>query len=87
MEHLAYRFHEIFGWNSFSLEWLIDYTLLLAVFISVFEIVLGFALIVKAKIKTSLFFIFSMLIFLHFHFTYCNLYSWRNFVRNTNSMC
>ena len=63
---LAYRFHEIFGWNSFSLEWLIDYTLLLAVFISVFEIVLGFALIVKAKIKTSLFFIFSMLIFFTF---------------------
>jgi len=63
---LAYRFHEILGWNSFSLEWLIDYTLLLAVFISVFEIVLGFALIVKAKIKTSLFFIFSMLIFFTF---------------------
>ncbi len=63
---IAYRFHEIFGWTSFSLEWLIDYTLFLAVFISVFEIVIGFALIVKARIKTSLFFTFSMLIFFSF---------------------
>jgi len=63
---LAYRFHELFGWNSFSLEWLVDYALFLAVFISVFEIVLGFALIVKAKIKTSLFFVFSMLVFFTF---------------------
>ena len=60
---LAYRMHEIFGWNSFSLEWLIPYVLQLAIFICVFEIVLGFALIVKAKIKISLFFTFSMLIF------------------------
>ncbi len=60
---LAYRFHEIFGWNSFSLEWLIPFTLFLAVFISVFEIVLGFSLIVKARIKISLFFTFSMLFF------------------------
>ena len=64
-EALAYRFHEI-GWGSFSLEWLIPFSLLLAVFISVFEIVLGFALIVKAKIKTSLFFTFAMLIFFTF---------------------
>jgi len=63
---LAYRFHEIIGWNSFSLEWLIPFTLFLAVFISVFEIVLGFALIVKARIKISLFFTFSMLIFFSF---------------------
>ena len=62
---LAYRFHEI-GWDSFSLEWLIPFSLLLAVFISVFEIVLGFALIVKAKIKTSLFFTFALLIFFSF---------------------
>ena len=60
---LAYRIHEIFGWNSFSLEWLVPFTLFLAVFISVFEIVLGFALIVKARIKISLFFTFAMLIF------------------------
>jgi len=60
---LAYRFHEIFGWNSFSLEWLLPFTLFLAVFISVFEIVVGFALIVKARIKISLFFTFAMLIF------------------------
>lgn len=63
---LAYRIHEIFGWNSFSLEWLIPYVLQLAIFICVFEIVLGFALIVKANIKISLFFTFSMLIFFTF---------------------
>ena len=63
---LAYRFHEIFGWDSFSLEWLVEYALFLAIFISIFEIVLGFCLIVKAEIKTTLFFVFSMLIFFTF---------------------
>ena len=63
---LAYRIHEIFGWNTFSLEWLIPSTLFLAAFICVFEIVLGFALIVKARIKISLFFTFAMLIFFTF---------------------
>ena len=84
---LAYRMHEIFGWNSFSLEWLIPYVLQLAIFICVFEIVLGFALIVKAKIKISLFFYFFDANFFHLlDFTYCNLCSWRNFIWNSYSM-
>ena len=68
---LAYRIHEIFGWNTFSLEWLIPFTLFLAAFICVFEIVLGFALIVKARIKISLFFTFAMLIFFTFLTLHC----------------
>ena len=29
---LAYRVQDIFGWSSFSLEWLIDYSLYLAIY-------------------------------------------------------
>ena len=60
---LAYRVQDILGWSSFSLEWLIDYSLYLAIFICVLEIVLGFCLIVGAKIKETVFLLMSMLLF------------------------
>tara|TARA_B100001029_G_C15049235_1_gene449459 strand:- start:233 stop:1780 length:1548 start_codon:yes stop_codon:yes gene_type:complete len=60
---LAYRVQDIFGWNSFSLEWLMEYSLYLAIFICVLEIVLGFCLIVGARIKETIFLLFSMLFF------------------------
>ena len=60
---LAYRIQDIFGWSSFSLEWLIDYSLYLAIFICVLEIVLGFCLIVGARIKETVFLLMSMLLF------------------------
>ena len=60
---LAYRIQDMFGWSSFSLEWLIDYSLYLAIFICVLEIVLGFCLIVGARIKETVFLLMSMLLF------------------------
>ena len=60
---LAYRVQDLFGWSSFSLEWLMEYSLYLAIFICVLEIVLGFCLIVGARIKETIFLLFSMLFF------------------------
>ena len=60
---LAYRVQDMFGWSSFSLEWLMDYSLYLAIFICVLEIVLGFCLIVGARIKETVFLLMSMLLF------------------------
>ena len=63
---LAYRVQDMFGWSSFSLEWLMDYSLYLAIFICVLEIVLGFCLIVGARIKETVFLLMSMLLFFLF---------------------
>ncbi|MBG40349.1 MAG: hypothetical protein CMP74_03910 [Flavobacteriales bacterium] len=60
---LAYRVQDLFGWSSFSLEWLIEYSLYLAIFICVLEVVLGFCLIVGSKIKETVFLLMSMLLF------------------------
>jgi len=51
---LAYRIRDWFGWDTFSLEFLIDYALVLAIVMCIAEIVLGFTLIFGAKIKTTL---------------------------------
>ena len=52
---LAYRIRDWFGWDSFSLEFLMEYALAIAIFMCVAEIVLGFALLFGAKIKFTLY--------------------------------
>ncbi len=52
---LAYRVRDWFGWDTFSLEFLVKYALLMAVVMCAAEIVLGFSLLFGTKIKTTLY--------------------------------
>lgn len=63
---LAYRIKEMFGMPGFSLEFLIDYALILSVFICVLEIVLGVLLIIGGKIKTVTYCALLMMLFFTF---------------------
>src|SRR3989304_5737030 len=52
---LAYRVRDWFGWDTFSLEFLVKYALLTAIVMCAAEIVLGFSLLFGTKIKTTLY--------------------------------
>lgn len=72
---LAYRVRDLFGWESFSLEWLIEYALILSALICVIEIVLGVMVIVRAKIKLASWLLLGMMLFftaLTFHTSECD---------------
>ena len=63
---LAYRMKEAFGWTSFSLEFLIDAALWLAVVICVLEILLGFLLIIGGKARLTAWLLIPMMLFFTF---------------------
>lgn len=63
---LAYRIKELFGWPSFSLEFLIDSALYLSVIICIAEIVLGVLVIIGGKIKTVSYLMLTMMVFFTF---------------------
>lgn len=63
---LAYRIKEAFGWETFSLEFLIDQALFLSVLICIIEIVLGVLMIVGGKIKLTSWLTVLMMIFFTF---------------------
>lgn len=63
---LAYRIKEAFGWDTFSLEFLIEHALFLSVLICIVEIVLGVLLIVGGKIKLTSWLTILMMIFFTF---------------------
>ena len=72
---LAYRIRDWFGWDSFSLEFLMEEALLLAVIMCAAEIVLGFALLFGTKIKftvLSLLGLTIMFFFLTLHTATCD---------------
>jgi len=72
---LAYRIRDWFGWDSFSLEFLTEHALLLAVMMCVAEIVLGFTLLIGTKIRfvvLSLFGLTLMFFFLTLHTATCD---------------
>lgn len=72
---LAYRVRDLLGWESFSLEWLIQYALALSIVICVVEIVLGIMIIINAKIKLAAWLLLGMMLFftaLTFHTSECN---------------
>lgn len=60
---LAYRIKELFGWDSFSLEFLIQHALALSIIICVLEIVLGVMTILGVKIKLATWTMLAMMIF------------------------
>lgn len=63
---LAYRIKELFGSPGFSLEFLIEFALLLSVIICIAEIVLGVLLIIGGKIKLVSYMIVAMMLFFTF---------------------
>jgi uncharacterized membrane protein YphA (DoxX/SURF4 family) len=59
---LAYRIKAL-GWETFSLEGLIEYALFLSIVVCIAEIILGIALLLGAKIKFTLWSLFAMTVF------------------------
>jgi uncharacterized membrane protein YphA (DoxX/SURF4 family) len=72
---LAYRVRDWFGWDSFSLEFLMEHTLLLAIVMCAAEIILGFAVLFGTKIKFALFSLITLttlFFFLTLHTATCD---------------
>jgi uncharacterized membrane protein YphA (DoxX/SURF4 family) len=72
---LAYRIRDWFGWDSFSLEFLMEHALLLAIIMCAAEIILGFAVLIGAKIKFALYSLLGLTIlffFLTLHTATCD---------------
>src|SRR5690554_6227550 len=63
---LAYRIKEWFNWETFTLEFLIDYALTLSVLICIFEIVLGALVLLGSKMRTSSWLMMLMMLFFTF---------------------
>lgn len=63
---LAYRIKELFGAPGFSLEFLIEWALVLSVIICIAEIVLGVLVIIGGKIKTVSYLLLGMMLFFTF---------------------
>lgn len=59
---LAYRIKSL-GWETFSLEGLIEYALIFSIIICIAEIILGIALLLGAKFKITLWALFGMTVF------------------------
>lgn len=59
---LAYRIKDL-GWETFTLEGLIDYALFLSILVCIAEIILGVALLLGAKIKLTLWSLFGLTVF------------------------
>jgi uncharacterized membrane protein YphA (DoxX/SURF4 family) len=72
---LAYRVRDWFGWDSFSLEFLIEHALLLAILMCAAEIILGFSVLFGTKVKTTLFSLLALtglFFFLTLHTATCD---------------
>ncbi|MGM0479179.1 MAG: MauE/DoxX family redox-associated membrane protein [Bacteroidota bacterium] len=60
---LAYRVKELFNWESFSLEFLIDQALMLSVIICILEILLGALIILGRKVRLASWLMLAMMVF------------------------
>lgn len=72
---LAYRIRDWFGWDSFSLEFLMDHALMLAIIMCAAEIILGFAILFGTKIKFAVYSLLGltvMFFFLTLHTATCD---------------
>src|SRR5690554_5154051 len=63
---LAYRIKDWFGWETFTLECLIEHALLLSVIILILEIVLGAMIILGVKLRGASWLILLLMIFFTF---------------------
>lgn len=72
---LAYRIRDWFGWDSFSLEFLMEHALSLAIIMCAAEIILGFAILFGTKIKFAVYSLLGltvMFFFLTLHTATCD---------------
>jgi uncharacterized membrane protein YphA (DoxX/SURF4 family) len=72
---LAFRVRNMIGWDSFSLEFLMEHALLLAIIMCALEIILGFALLFGTRIKITVFSLLGltvMFFFLTLHTATCD---------------
>lgn len=72
---LAYRIRDWFGWDSFSLEFLMEYALAIAIIMCAAEIILGFAILFGTKIKFAVYSLLGltvMFFFLTLHTATCD---------------
>ena len=60
---LAYRVKELLGWETFTLEYLIEHALALSVIICILEIVLGVLAIIGGKIRLTSWLMLGMMVF------------------------
>lgn len=60
---LAYRVKDLLGWETFSLEFLIDSALTISVIICILEIVLGVLAIIGGKIRLTSWLMLGMMVF------------------------
>jgi len=84
---LAYRIRDWFGWDSFSLEFLMEHALLLAIIMCAAEIILGFAVLFGTKIKfsvISLIVLTTMFFFLTLHTATCDPFASYNDITIVN---
>lgn len=63
---LAYRIKELFNWETFSLEFLIDQALTLSVIICILEILLGALIILGRKVRLASWLMLAMMVFFTF---------------------
>ncbi len=72
---LAYRVRNMLGWDSFSLEFLAEYALGLAVFLCALEIILGFTVLFGTRIKITVYSLLALTVvffFLTLHTATCD---------------
>ncbi len=63
---LAFRIKEWFNWETFTLEFLIDYALAISIIILIFEIVLGMLILLGVKLKQSSWLLVLLMLFFTF---------------------
>ena len=72
---LAFRVRNMLGWDSFSLEFLMEYALTIAIIMCALEIILGFSLLFGTRIKITVISLLSLTIlffFLTLHTATCD---------------
>jgi len=72
---LAYRVRDWFGWDSFTLEFLAEYALMLAIILCAAEIILGLAILIGVKIRFTLYSLLgftTLFFFLTLHTATCD---------------
>jgi len=72
---LAYRIKDLFGWETFSLEYFIQYALAISIIICVLEILLGVMTILGSKIRLATWLMLGMMVFftlLTWHTSVCD---------------
>ncbi|MGE0560713.1 MAG: hypothetical protein AB7O47_02770 [Flavobacteriales bacterium] len=78
---LAYRVRNMLGWDSFSLEFMAEYAMGIAIFLCALEIILGFTVLFGTRIKITVYSLLTLTIiffFLTLHTATCDPFATYN---------